>query len=251
MIDTHIHLDDKSYRNDLPEVIKRAKTSGINYFINPGSDLKSNERIIKLIQEFKEIFPAFGIHPHDADKFNQSIYKNIKSYCKIYKAIAIGETGLDFHYNFSKQNIQIEVFEKHIQAAQELDLPLIIHCREAEEQVLEILTRSGSGRGVIHCFSGNWEYAQKFLDLGFYLGVTGVVTFPKAVALHEVVKKAPLERLLVETDGPYLTPIPHRGKRNESAFLNFTIDKICEIRKINRETAKEQLNKNAKICFVL
>lgn len=251
MIDTHIHLDSTKYKNDLPEVIKRAKQAGVNYFINPGSNLESNEKIINLIRLWrKEIIPAFGIHPHDASKFNDEIYENIKKYCQTYKAVAVGETGLDFHYNFSKQDVQIDVFKKHIQLAQELDLPIIIHCRKAENQVYEIL-KDKNVRGVIHCFSGNWEEAQKFLDLGFYLGVTGVVTFPKAFTLQEVVKKTPLERLLVETDGPYLAPVPHRGKRNEPAYIILVAEKIVEIKKVSREAAKEQLNKNAKICFNL
>lgn len=249
LIDTHIHLDDKAYQKNLDEVVGRADEAGIKYFINPGSDLKSNKTIPDLVKKYPRIIPAFGIHPHEAKTFDDEILKFIKGQIAKFNAVAVGEIGLDFHYNFSNPDIQKDIFIKQLQLAKEFNLPVIIHCRLAENEVYEILKKEGISRGVIHCFSGNAEEALKFLSLGFYIGITGVVTFPKAVKTKEVVKNIPLDSILTETDGPYLAPVPFRGKRNEPSFIPYILKEIAGIKSIPEENASRVLFENAKKCF--
>jgi len=227
-IDTHIHLDSKEYTADLDAVIKSAFDAGVKYFINPGSDLRSLDIIPRICENHPQILPAYGIHPHDAKDFDDKIYAKIKSLLQ-QKAVAVGETGLDFHYNLSDPNIQKEVFMKHIYLAKEFDLPLIIHSRKAEEEIYDILKKEKISKGVVHCYSGTLDYAKRFVDMGLYIGITGVITFNKAENIRDLVKNITIERLLTETDGPFLAPIPHRGKRNLPEYIPIIADKISQL----------------------
>lgn len=253
IIDTHIHLDDKQYDEDITEVIERAYNAGIKYFINPAGNIDSCMKIAALSETYKEIIPVLGIHPHDASSFNIENEAKLKELIKFFTPPAVGEIGLDYHYDFSPRDIQKEVFCKMLAISKECKLPVIIHCREAFDDMFEILEQEKRFEyvGVFHCFSGNIENAKKCLEMGFYLGITGVITFNKVIELKEIVKYAPIDKLLIETDGPYLSPIPHRGKRNESAYLDYIIDEISKIKGIKRSNVIDKTTQNAIKLFSL
>lgn len=248
LIDTHIHLDDQIYQKNLKLLIQNAEKLDIQAFINPGSTFSSNYEILKLTKIFPQIYPALGIHPHEAESLNEEKFYELKKLCKENSPIAIGEIGLDFHYNFSASFKQKEVFKNQLGLAREFDLPVIIHSRKAEEEILKIL-KEFKLKGVVHCFSSNWETAQKFLDLGFFLGITGIITFPKAYDLQEALKRIPIEKILLETDGPYLAPAPYRGKLNLPEYLIYILEKIALIKDLSVIQLKEQIFRNTYACF--
>ena len=257
LIDTHAHLDDPKFDNDRGDVIKRAIDAGIEYIITvgtwhpPQAEEKGLEHVTELAGEYDLIYTALGVHPHDAKDANDDAFDEIKKLSTHPKVIAMGETGLDYYYEHTPKDIQKSVFRKHIQIARELNLPLTIHTREAHNDTLEILVEEGVGDigGVLHCFSGSYEMAKKCLDMGLYLSFTGVVTFPKATNIHEIVKKIPMERMLVETDCPYLAPEPYRGKRNEPAFIMETAKRIAEIKGVSFDDVARITTLNAKELF--
>lgn len=231
IFESHIHLDDPRYDKDREELIESLAENNIAYVLNPGADRASSERAFELSQKYERVYGAVGTHPHDAKDFtgdDLSRYEELAGYEKI---VAIGEIGLDFHYDNSPRDIQEEVFRIQMDLAERLGLPVLIHSREAIDLTHEVLYDYRSRvRGVIHCYSDNWENAKRFLDLGYYIALGGVVTFNKAEDTREVARKIPLDRLLLETDGPYLAPMPFRGKRNEPKYINLVAEKIAEVR---------------------
>ena len=253
LIDTHAHLDDERYDKDRDEVIKRAKEAGIEYIITVGClrDKNDLERAVGLSVKYDFIRPAFGIHPHDAKDVSEDSLNTLRETAIKCDVAAIGETGLDYHYEHSPKDIQKNLFVKQINIARELKLPLIIHSREAQNDTLDIMQKENVRDigGVLHCFSGSYEMAKKCLDMGMHLSFTGVVTFPKAVNIHEVVKKVPVEMMLVETDCPYLAPEPHRGKRNEPAFVEFVAKRIAELKGLSYNDVARITTLNAKKIF--
>ena len=253
LIDTHAHLDDPKFDNDRGDVIKRAMDAGIEYIITVGTWQKEKglEHVTGLAGKYDLIYAALGVHPHDAKDANDDVFDEIKKVSAHPKVIAIGETGLDYYYEHTPKDIQKAVFRKHIQIARELNLPLTIHTREAHNDTLDILAEEGARDigGVLHCFSGSYEMARKCLDMGLYLSFTGVVTFPKATNIHEIVKKIPIERMLVETDCPYLAPEPYRGKRNEPTFVVETAKRIAEIKGVSFDDVARITTLNAKELF--
>lgn len=254
LIDTHAHLDFDNFQIDFQEVIKRAEDNGVKRVINIASSPKSNKHVISLLKKHNNFYAALGIHPHDSRLASDEDYGYIKTQAKNEKrVVAIGEIGLDFHYNHSAPEIQKSVFRSFIRLAKELKLPVIIHDREAHEESLAILREENAQEtgGVFHCFSGDYEFAKKILDFGFYISITGVVTFKKSHTLHEVVRKCPLDRLLVETDCPFLTPEPFRGKRNEPSYVKFVAEKIAELKNISYDETARQTTKNAETLFRL
>lgn len=260
MIDTHTHLNFKAFEKDCAQALRRSFDNGVEAVINVGSDYKTSKRAAEIAMETEGAYAAVGLHPIHAmdEEFDMEKYRGL---AKAGKVVAIGETGLDyFHLPKERQEeflaLQEEVFEKHISLAKELDLPLIMHCRGSKEdpkgvygRMLEILKQNSGLSGVIHCFSADWEIAQKFLDMGFYTGLTGIITFPKSEALAEVVGKAPLDRVLVETDAPYLSPEPYRGQRNEPWHVKFVIEKIAAIRGLEAIEVENQTAENARRLF--
>ena len=247
MIDTHCHLEMSEFDEDRDAVIQRAREAGVEAVITVSSDLKGNIGSLRLSEKYDFIYSSVGIHPHDAKDFTEEVYQQIKTWatrCRIQdtrcrmqdkelknhescimnhasslsKVVAIGETGLDYHYDNSPRDIQKEVFKKHLLLAKELGLPVIIHSREAKKDTLEILGDSGINRGVLHCFSGDMDMAEKAMEMGFYISIAGPVTFKNASKLRETAEAIPDDYLLIETDAPYLTPEPFRGRRNEPAF---------------------------------
>lgn len=231
LIDTHCHLEMDDFDKDRSEVTKRAKEAGVEYIITIGSDREGNIQGLKICSDYPEVYAAVGIHPHDAKALNKELYSEIKNWVKQPKVIAIGEIGLDYHYMHSPKEIQIDVFRKQIALAKDSGLPIIVHSREAKNDTLQILSEEASDvPGVLHCFSGDMDMAKKAINLGFYISIAGPVTFKNAKKLREIAKHIPDERLLIETDAPYLSPVPMRGKRNEPSFLKHTAQVISEIR---------------------
>ena len=223
--DSHAHIDGPEFDADREEVLKRAEDAGVSVILNVGTgDPHSGafERAVELGRTHEHIYTAIGTHPHDARLYDDAAEQKIKSLLQNERLIAWGEIGLDFHYDNSPRDVQIEVFKRQLRAARECDVPVIIHTREAESETIEILQSEYAGTkrgGIFHCFSGSLELAQAALELGFMISFSGILTFNKADDLREVAQHVPLARMLIETDCPYLSPIPHRGKRNEPAYV--------------------------------
>ena len=224
-VDSHAHIDGTEFDADRAEVIERARAVGVTTILNVGTgDPHSGafERAVELGQKHQNLYTAIGTHPHDARLYDDRAEEKIKALTKSERVIAWGEIGLDFHYDNSPRDVQIQVFKRQLRAARECDLPVVIHTREAEPETIEILKTDyadAKRRGVFHCFSGSPDLARSALDLGFMISFSGIVTFKKADELRAVAKEVPLNRLLIETDCPYLSPIPYRGKRNEPAYV--------------------------------
>src|SRR4030095_11730064 len=224
-IDSHAHIDGPEFDADRDEIIEHARAAGVSVILNVGTgDPHSGafERAIALGQKYEAVYTAIGTHPHDARLYDDKAAEKIKELVASERVLAWGEIGLDFHYDNSPRDVQVEVFKRQLRAARDCDLPVIIHTREAESETIEILRSeyAGSKRGgIFHCFSGSLELAQAALELGFMISFSGILTFNKADDLREVAKHVPLARMLIETDCPYLSPIPYRGKRNEPAYV--------------------------------
>lgn len=250
--DTHAHIDDPVYGDDFPELLSRLKSAGISRVTNVGYDLASSARSVKLAQEHDFIYAAIGVHPHNAEEATAETWDELLQLAKQAKVLAWGEIGLDYYRDLSPRSIQKEVFIHQIALANEAELPIVIHNRDAHQDVLNIV-KSHPPRygGVFHCYSGSWEMAQILINLGFYLSFAGPVTYKNARHTVEVAQKMPLERMLVETDSPYLTPEPRRGKRNEPAYVCEVVKKLAEIKNLNYEDMARQTLKNAEYIFRL
>jgi len=249
IIDTHCHLDDKRYNDDIEKVLKRAKESGINRFIIPGADPRSLKRAIELSEVYSEIYFAVGVHPYDATNYNRDY---LEQYITHPKCVAVGECGLDY-YRLpdtieeieTEKKLQKEVFLDQIELAKQFNLPLIVHIRDSSADCLEILqNNAGEKGGVLHCYNAD-ESLLKLTSQNFYYGIGGVLTFKNARKLVNVYPKIPLDRLLVETDAPYLTPHPHRGKRNEPSYTKLVISKMSELSNIEQEILEDKTTQNA------
>ena len=235
MIDSHCHLDHEHLYENINDVLKRSKEVGIEKLLTICTTLESFNRIKILIKKDEIIFGTFGIHPHEAqnDKITSDlIIKKIKQTNKI---IGIGETGLDFYYNHSDKDNQIKSFEEHIKASIELDIPLIIHSRNAEDETLKIFNKYKDNKLKIlmHCFTGSKKFAENLLTLGAYFSASGIITFKNSLELQETFKFIPLDKILIETDSPYLAPVPNRGKQNEPSFVKYTAQKLADIKQIS------------------
>ena len=251
LIDTHIHLADGCYDKDRDVVIARAREEEVDYLIVVASDLESSKKCVKLTEEFKSLYAAVGVHPHEAKTVDENTYSKLKELVKSKRVVAIGEIGLDYHYNHSPREVQKEVFRNQIRLAKELRLPIIIHHREALSDAIKIVKEEKIRKGVFHCFSGSLEEAKEVISLGFYISIAGPVTFKNAKRLQELVKELPLDKLLIETDGPYLSPHPFRGKRNEPAYLKYIAEKIAELKGLSLDEIARTTTENAKKLFRL
>lgn len=250
-VDSHAHIDGPEFDADRDEVMERARAAGVEAILNVGTgDPHSGvfERAIELGRKLPSVYTAIGVHPHDARHYDDAAESKIKYLLTTgERVVAWGEIGLDFHYDNSPREVQVEVFRRQLYAARELDLPVIIHTREAETETIEILKHDYAGavrRGVFHCFSGSRDLALRALDLDFMISFSGIVTFRKAEELRAVAQEVPLDRLLVETDCPFLAPVPHRGKRNEPAYVVDTARCIAELRELEIETLAQLTTAN-------
>lgn len=251
IIDSHAHLEMPQFSEDLKEVLGRASEAGVNLIITIGSTLQSCYDAVSLCDD-QRVYAAIGIHPHDTSTINQDTYREIETLCKNKKVVAIGEIGLDFAKKYSPVDIQKKEFVNQLRLAKRLNLPVIVHDREAHDDIQRILEDEASGlNGVIHCFSGNLGFAKEILNLGFYIGVGGTVTYPNAKGLREVVKNIPVEKILVETDCPYLAPQLYRGKRNEPSYLPLVVQEIARIKGLSSEDVARITSINANTIFNL
>jgi TatD DNase family protein len=255
LIDTHTHLDDARYNDDREAIITRARDAGVEAFVTIGCDLTTSQAAVALAEQYPFVYASIGVHPHEVKHILDSWYGEFRRLAQRQKVVAYGEIGLDYHYNHSPPREQRQRFREQIQLARELNLPVIIHTREAQEDTITILKEENASEvgGVFHCFSGDAWLAKDALDLGFYLSFSGILTFHNATMLREIAKTAPLDRLLIETDCPYLTPLPHRGKRNEPAYVSFVAQKLAEIHAdapgMSVETIGRITTQNAKRLF--
>ncbi len=241
LVDSHCHLDDKQFDADRDAAIERARAAGVDRMLAIGTgngppDLESG---IRLADAHPFLYATAGVHPHDASKADTAAFARLPRLLQHPKVVAVGEIGLDYHYNLSPPEVQREVFRRQLALALEAGKPVIIHTREAWADTINALRESGVNRGVFHCFSGGPEEAREALDMGFHLAFGGVITFPKAEGVRQAARETPDDRLLVETDAPYLAPVPHRGKRNEPAFLVDTVRRLAELRGVTPERIAE------------
>lgn len=232
LIDSHAHLNDSRFSTDLPQVLERAREAGVGTIINVGYDLGSSRLAAEMADEHADLHAAVGVHPHDADEVDDDALQTLRELAANPKVVAIGETGLDFFRNLSPPQLQRGAFERFIALAVAVDKPLIVHCREAQSEVLKVLDANlqPAQTVIMHCFAGGLEFAEQCLERGFYLGMAGTVTYPKAHVLREVAAMCPDERLLIETDCPWLPPQGHRGQRNEPAYVRLVAETIAEAR---------------------
>lgn len=250
LIDSHAHLELEDYDRDRDEVVQRAIDAGVERIVTIGIDLADARKAVALTARYNEVYASIGVHPHDVKSINDETYGALKELAKNDKVVAYGEIGLDFYRNLSPRESQIQRFGEQLDIAIDLDLPVIIHNRQAHTETYSILQQwQGKRRGVIHCFSGDAAMAKKFIDLGFYISIPGPVTFEKASKIQNVVRQAPLTSLLIETDAPFLTPHPYRGMRNEPAFVVHTAKKVAELKGISIEEVGEVTSHNAKTLF--
>ncbi len=251
LVDSHAHLDMEEFNEDLEAVIGRAVEGGVERIITIGIDLESTIKAIDIASRYSFIYATAGVHPHDAERATDEVLIELQNLAKNKRVVAWGEIGLDFFRNRSPREKQIEAFKRQLEIAKELDLPVIIHNREADKETIEIIRAYGNGihKGVIHCFSSDYDTAITFIDMGFYISIPGVVTFAKADKLKDVAKRIPLERMLVETDCPFLAPVPNRGKRNEPMFVTYTAKLIAELRGIPYEELAEITTHNSKALY--
>ena len=253
LIDSHCHLDYPSLYEDLEKVLSRSDKNNIKYLLTICTTLPSFEKIITIVDKYKNIYGTFGIHPHETeknDKIDSDFIINIKKNHK--KIIGIGESGLDYFYNHSDKEFQKKSFIEHIKAAQSLKIPIIVHTRNAEKDTLDILKQEMKNKPLkvlIHCFTGSMKFAKNLLDIGCYISISGIVTFKNSVDLSNTVATIPNDRLLVETDSPYLAPDPYRGKPNEPSYLIHTVDKISKIKGILKKDLEKSTTENFKKLF--
>ena len=250
IFDSHAHYDSEAFNDDRKELLSALPEQGVCGIINCGSDMASSLSCLELADEFSFIYAACGVHPHEAEGCKQGYLPVLKKLCMEEKCVAVGEIGLDYHYDFSPREIQKTVFEQQLVLAKELDLPVIIHDREAHEDTITLLKRY-KPKGVVHCFSGSAEMAKEIIKLGMYIGLGGAVTFKNARKPREVAEIVPEDKLLIETDCPYMTPVPHRGKRCDSSYIPFTAEVLAEIRGVSAQDILDLTRKNANTLFGL
>ncbi|HEY2251321.1 MAG TPA: TatD family hydrolase [Planctomycetaceae bacterium] len=254
LIDTHAHLDEEAFDGDRDGVIARAASAGIVRIITIGTTADTSRRAVDIAREFPSVFAAVGIQPNYAAQAKAGDWETIVELASAEKVVAIGETGLDRYWDYAPFDLQIDYFQRHISLSQKLEKPFVVHCREAEAETVAQLheaSRRGPLRGVMHSFTGSLETARACLDLGLYISLAGMVTYKKSQALRELIKELPLERILVETDSPYLAPQPVRGKRNEPSFVRMTANMLAELAGVSQDEFARQTTANAGRLFGL
>ena len=253
LIDSHAHIQGKDYADEREAVIARARAAGVEKIIAVGGagDMSSNTEAVALADAFPDVYATVGMHPHDAKDVGEDELRELRNLTSHPKVVAVGETGLDYFYNHSPREVQRRVFTHFIHMARDIGLPLVVHERDAAQEAAELLRSEGGANlhGVIHCFTGTYDAACAYLDLGFYISFTGIITFKNAEPLREVVRKVPLERMLVETDSPFLTPVPHRGKRNEPAFVRLVAETVAEVKGIHFDEVARATSGNCAALF--
>lgn len=252
IIDTHCHLTMNDFSNDLAEVITRAMDNNVSYMQTICTKRSDIDPILRLLSNYDNIFASVGLHPCNVDTVELFSVDELLHFSNHNKILSLGETGLDYYHSTENIALQKESFLRHIEAAQKTMSPLIIHTRDAENDTYEILAseiKNSHFNGIIHCFTGSKEFAYKMLDLGFYISFSGIVTFKNATALQDIARSMPLDRILVETDAPYLAPTPHRGQRNEPAFTKNVVESISQLKALSVDEIAEATTKNAMLLY--
>lgn len=245
--DTHAHLFYKNFSGEVDQIIERAKQAGVDFIIVPGTDLATSRQAIELAEKYDCVYASVGVHPHDSKEWNESIINELEEIAKHKKVVAIGEIGLDYFYDFSPRDIQIKAFEEQIELALKLKLPIIVHNRESNEDIMRIIRKyKDSGlRAQFHCFAGSVADARELVEMHHYISFPGIVTFKNAESVRQVLSRVAIENLLLETDSPFMTPIPHRGQRNEPAYINLIAEKIAEIHHLTTADVGKATSYNA------
>jgi TatD DNase family protein len=249
LVDSHCHLDHEKFTGEVEALIERAMAAGVRHFltIGTGDGPPVLDAAVRLAEKYPNVWATVGVHPHDASKVDARTFDDLRALARHPRVVGVGEIGLDYHYDFSPREVQREVFLEQMRIAGEVVKPVIIHTREAWTDTISVLR----GPGILHCFTGDAHQAKVGIDLGFHLAFGGVVTFPKSDAVRDAVRVTPAERLLVETDCPYLAPVPFRGKRNEPAYLPHTVKKLAEVRGVSEEEIAETTTRNFEELFGL
>lgn len=252
LVDSHCHLDYLARDGDLADVLVRARNAGVSPMLTISTKLREFDIVRGIAEQADDLFCSVGVHPHEAESEPDTTAETLIELARHPKVVGIGETGLDYFYDHSPRDIQQRLFRAHIAASRETGLPLIVHTRDAESDTIDIMREEmaqGAFTGVIHCFSGTRQLADRSLDLGFYISISGIVTFKSAEDLRRTVEAVPLDRLLVETDSPYLTPVPKRGKRNEPAMTTYTAAKVAELKGVSVDEVARQTTQNFRNLF--
>lgn len=251
IFDSHTHLNAEQFNDDIPETIARAKELDVTEMAVVGFDTPTIEKSLQLSKTYDDIYSIIGWHPTEAGSYTKAIEEKLQQQLTLPKVVALGEIGLDYYWMEDPKEVQAKVFRRQIAIAKEMNLPISIHMRDAIEDTYQILKEEDVRDigGIMHSYSGDWEWAQRFLDLGMHISFSGVVTFKKAADVQDVATHVPLDKLLVETDAPYLAPVPYRGKRNEPGYTRYVVEKIADLRQLPFETIAEQTRENAHRLF--
>jgi TatD DNase family protein len=249
--ESHAHYDDRRFDGDRYELLAALPGKGVAQIINAGADLPSSKASVQLAEAFPHVYATVGVHPHEAKTLSEGGMKELEAFCAHPKVLAVGETGLDFYYDHSPRDVQRYWFKRQLELAGKVNLPVIIHSRDAAQETFDIIKDSPVRRGIIHSYSGGVPMALAYIEIGFTIGIGGVVTFDKSKKLPEVVKAIPLDKIVIETDAPYLTPAPHRGKRNDSSYLCHIVEAIAGIKGVSHEKVAAQTYENARNVFGL
>lgn len=251
IFDTHAHYDSEGFDEDREELLSSLRERGIGAVVNVGATLSGARESAAFAARFSNVYAAVGIHPDEVGCMNEAVMEELEDLCRQKKTVAVGEIGLDYHWNVESREVQKKWFLRQLQLAKEVGLPINVHSREAAQDTFDLIKaeHAGSTGGIIHCFSGSAEMAREYVSMGYYLGIGGVVTFKNGKTLKQVVKEIPLEFLVTETDCPYLAPVPFRGKRNDSSYIRYVIQMIAELKGIAEEEAENVLYENAKKVY--
>jgi TatD DNase family protein len=252
-IDSHAHLEMPQFEEDLPQVLSRARDCGVEAIISCGTSIRHSKRAIQIAETYPEVFATVGIHPHDARECTPAALRQLRKLAAHPRVVALGEMGLDFYRNLSPPEAQIQAFRDQIRLARELGKPIVVHDRDAHSHILRVLReeRAQETGGVIHCFSGDSVMAKDCLEMGFYLSIPGSVTFKNSAKLRNVILQTPVDHLLLETDSPFLAPVPFRGKRNEPCHIRYTAERVARVLKIPLESLSQQIVRNTRMLFGL
>ena len=249
IFDSHAHYDDKQFDKDRDELLSSMNKNGVDFILNSGESLRASKAGVELGKKYDFIYSASGIHPSNTKNMTEEIYNEIKELIKNEKVVAIGEIGLDYHYDNTDKEKQRYWFKRQLEMAKELSMPVIIHSRDAAQECFDIIKESGVNKGIIHCYSGSPEMAAAYVKLGFYIGIGGVLTYNNVKKTVDCVRILPLNKIVLETDCPYLAPVPNRGKRNDSTMIKFVAEKIAEIKHVPVNEVYSVTSQNAKNVF--
>lgn len=245
IFETHAHYDDPAFDRDRDRLITLLKDEGVAPIVNIGASIETTKSTIELAHRYDHVYAAIGVHPSDCGELTEKDIEWLLDLSSDEKVVAIGEIGLDYHYDEPDREIQKKWFKRQLELAEDTSLPIVVHSRDAAQDTFDIIREFRGLRGVIHCFSYSVEFAREYVKMGYYIGVGGVVTFKNGRKLHEVVKEIPLESIVVETDAPYLSPEPYRGRRNSSAFIPYIIERIADLKNVSYETVESAVYENA------